>query len=174
MLKLINSKLKIKIDPKSDDEYKKIVSDLINNPVVKSMEQYMQHGNVSCLEHSIYVSYNSYLICKRLGLNYRAAARGGLLHDFFLYDWHTSKPQNGLHGFIHPFIALENANKYFELSDMEKDIIEKHMWPLTLKLPKYKESFIVSFVDKYYAFMESIKVNNREFIKSILSQLESI
>lgn len=168
-------RFKMKVDFDSDNEYKKIISDLINNPVVKSMEQYRQHGYVSCLEHCIYVSYNSYLICKRLGLNYHASARGALLHDFFLYDWHTSRPENGLHGFVHPFIALENANKYFELNDIEKDIIEKHMWPLTLKPPKYKESFIVSFVDKYCAFKESIKVikiRDREFFRNILSQVE--
>jgi uncharacterized protein len=53
------------------------------------------------------------------------------------------------------------------LNDIEKDIIEKHMWPLTLKLPKYKEAFIVSFVDKYCAFMESIRLNNREKLNSI-------
>jgi uncharacterized protein len=62
------------------------------------MEKFIQHSDVSCLEHCMSVSYNSYLICRRLGLNYQAAARGGLLHDLFLYDWHVSKPENGLHG----------------------------------------------------------------------------
>jgi len=30
------------------------------------------------------------------------------------------------------------------LNEIEEDIIRKHMWPLTLVPPKYKESFIVS------------------------------
>ena len=38
----------------------------------------------------------------------------------------------------------------------EKDIILKHMWPVTIKLPKYKESYIVSSVDKYCALAESL------------------
>lgn len=151
---MIKSKSCKKIDFYSDSEYIKCVKDLINSPVVQSMDKFIQHSNLSCFEHCISVSYHSYLICRWLGLNYQAAARGGLLHDFFLYDWHISKPQNGLHGFTHPFTALKNANKYFVLNNMEKDIIEKHMWPLTLKMPKYKEALIVCFVDKYCAFME--------------------
>ena len=40
---------------------------------------------------------------------------------------------------------------------MEKDIIAKHMWPLTLrKVPKYKESFLISFVDKYTSTSETV------------------
>ena len=31
------------------------------------------------------------------------------------------------------------------------------MWPLTIKLPKYKESYIITFVDKYCALQESLK-----------------
>ena len=36
----------------------------------------------------------------------------------------------------------------------EKEIIKKHMWPLTFSPPKYLESFIVTIVDKYCAFKE--------------------
>lgn len=76
---------------------------------------------------------------------------------FFLYDWHKNEVDyGGLHGFIHPNIALKNANKYFLLNEVEKDIIQKHMWPLTLKLPKYKEAYVVSFVDKYCAILETV------------------
>ena len=52
--------------------------------------------------------------------------------------------------------------------DKEKDIILKHMWPVTFKIPKYKESFIVSFVDKCFAVEESfIKVEECEKEKVI-------
>jgi uncharacterized protein len=176
MVKLIKSKMSIKINSQNDNEYIKFVADLINSPVVQSMENYIQHSDVSCFEHCINVSYYSYLICRRLGLDCQAVARGALLHDLFLYDWHITKPENGLHGFTHPYAALENANKHFDLNDMEKDIIQKHMWPLTLKLPKYKESFIVSCMDKYCAILEIIKVNNRENInriKEYVGQLEN-
>jgi len=179
-MKLIKLKLNLKTDSSSYVEYEKCISDLIQNETVRSMEKYIQHSNVTCLEHSIYVSYSSYLICKGLGLDYQSAARGGLLHDFFLYDWHITKPQNGLHGFTHPGTALKNADEKFSLNEIEKDIIEKHMWPLTLGLPQYKESFIVSFVDKYCSLMEigfgnscNFKSRNLNDIDNYLSSLQS-
>ena len=149
-------KIKLKQNPSTDKEYEECIRDLIQHEDVKSMKKYIQHGDVNCLEHSIDVSYKSYLICKRLGLDYKSAARGGLLHDFFLYDWHVTKSERGLHGFTHPYTALENANNRFILNKREKDIIVKHMWPLTIKLPKYKESFIVVVVDLYCSLKEII------------------
>lgn len=170
MINLIKLKLNLKVDFSSYEEYKKCISDLMQNEIVWSMGSFVQHSNITCLEHCIYVSYISYFVCRHLGLDYCSAARGGLLHDFFLYDWHITKTENGLHGFTHPYTALRNANKSFDLTDLEKDIIVKHMWPLTIKLPKYKESFIVSFVDKYCAFMEIIKLGNRAIIYKLIRE----
>lgn len=65
--------------------------------------------------------------------------------------------ENGLHAFTHPKTALENASKLFSLNEKECDIILKHMWPVTIKLPKYKESYIITLVDKYCALEESVK-----------------
>lgn len=71
-----------------DREYLDCVWDLLLNPAVRRMNQYVQHGSTTCLRHCLNVSYRSYCACRRLGLNYRSAARAGLLHDLFLYDWH--------------------------------------------------------------------------------------
>jgi uncharacterized protein len=135
------------------------------------MEEYIQHSDITCLSHSISVSYHSYKICRFLGLDYCAAARGAMLHDFFLYDWHIPHPENKLHGFTHPGIALKNSNKYFKLNDIEKDIISKHMWPLTIKPPKYKEALIVCIVDKFCALMEIFRFYNKEKLFAIKESL---
>lgn len=145
----------------NNNEYFEIIKDIAFSPVTLEMENYIQHGFTSCYEHSVYVSYYSYLIAKDLGLDYKSVARAGLLHDLFLYDWHIKdtkdKPLFQKHGFVHPQIAFENANKYFELNDIEKDCILKHMWPLTIKFPVYKEGYILTFVDKYSSIIETIK-----------------
>ena len=69
------------------------------------------------------------------------------------------------------FFAVEDDNfcfegyslKNFTLNDLEKDVIVKHMWPLTIKFPKYKESYIVTFVDKYCATVEFFKYLNKKY-----------
>ena len=45
--------------------------------------------------------------------------------------------------------------KIMELNKLQTDMILKHMWPLTLKLPRYRESYILTLVDKYCALSES-------------------
>ena len=141
-------------------EYYDCIRDLIQSDTVLSMDNYTQHGSTSTLDHCIRVSYRSYKIAKSLKMDYVSAARAGLLHDLFLYDWHLEPKGKKLfqkHGFTHPRKALENANNNFELNKKEKDIILKHMWPLTLRsVPRYKESFLVSLIDKYSSCGETL------------------
>ena len=142
----------------NDKEYMEIVKDIINNETVKKKKKYRQHYDINTFEHCLNVSYISYRICKKLKLDYKSMARGAMLHDLFLYDWRNSKKQlnlDGYHAFVHPKIALENASKLYNLNDKEKDIIVKHMWPVTSALPKYKETYIITLVDKYSALQES-------------------
>ncbi len=140
-------------------EYIHIVEDILNHDVFKQLHNFFHH-NSSIYEHAKVVSYVSYKICKILHLDYKSAARGGLLHDFFLYNWRDHDlpdlAKKKYHGMAHPKIALDNSMKHFELNEIEKDIIVKHMWPLTVVPPKYQESFVVSFADKY--------VSSKEFV----------
>lgn len=157
-----------KIDLNKHTEFYTTIQDLISNETVQKMKEYKQHYDTSTYEHCFYVAYISYKICKKLGLDYKAAARAGMLHDLFLYDWRNSRKRLNLerpHAFIHPKIALENASKLFNLSKKEKDIIVKHMWPVTWRLPRYPESFIVTFVDKYSALQESFIFYNSYLTK---------
>lgn len=140
-----------------EQEYRDIVADILEHEVFMQLRNYFHH-NSSIYEHAKIVSYVSYKICRYLNLDYRSAARGGLLHDFFLYDWRNhSEPElakEKFHGLEHPKIALNNSLKYFELNEVEKDIIIRHMWPLTPVPPRYQESFVVTFADKYVSSLE--------------------
>lgn len=139
----------------SDKQYMDIVKDIISNELVQQMKQYRQHYSVSCFDHCLYVSYNLYRLCKKYKLDYASAARAGLVHDLFLYDWRKRENgRKGFHAFTHPKTAYENARKILDLNDIEKDIILKHMWPVTLKFPKFKETFLMTYVDKYFACAE--------------------
>ncbi|HLQ40666.1 MAG TPA: HD domain-containing protein [Tetragenococcus sp.] len=138
-----------------DKEYVSYVEDLLKTDEVQKLSQFVQHMHSNRLEHSIDVSYQSYKLAKRMHGNARSCARAGLLHDMFYYDWHTTKFDEGSHAYMHPRIACENAGKITELSDMEKDIIIKHMFGATVAPPRYKESYIVTLVDKYCAIKEA-------------------
>ena len=104
------------------------------------------------------MSYLSYLFCKKHGLDARAAARGGLLHDLFLYDWHFYRRRKGerLHGFEHPKKALANASALFSLTWKEREIILRHMWPLTITPPRCREAYVIVAYDKYCSLMETL------------------
>lgn len=154
----------------AEQEYMNIVSDILEHNVFMELKNYFHH-NSSIYEHVKVVSYVSYRICKMLNLDYRSAARGGLLHDFFLYDWRNhDEPdlaKEKYHGMAHPKIALDNSMKHFALNDIEKDIIVKHMWPLTFIPPKYQESFVVTFADKYISSKEFIDEFRRKQVGKI-------
>lgn len=140
----------------SNDEFIQMIDDLLNNDTVKQMKNFRQHYETSCFDHCLIASYYCYLYGKKFNLDYVSCARAAMLHDLFLYDWRKKQDdRKGLHAFTHPKTAYENASKLFDLNEKEKDIILKHMWPVTIALPKYKESYLLTLVDKYCALNES-------------------
>jgi uncharacterized protein len=140
----------------SNDEFIQMIDDLLNNDTVKQMKNFRQHYETSCFDHCLIASYYCYLYGKKFNLDYVSCARAAMLHDLFLYDWRKKQDdRKGLHAFTHPKTAYKNASKLFALNEKEKDIILKHMWPVTIALPKYKESYLLTLVDKYCALNES-------------------
>lgn len=133
-------------------------NDILNSCNMQLEKSFMQHGDLSCYCHSLFVAYMSLRIVKALHLNAdeRSLIRGALLHDYFLYDWHLPSPNKKLHAFSHPRRAYENAILDFELNELERDIILKHMFPLTVKFPRYRESYVVLLADKYCAMYETM------------------
>lgn len=157
-----------------DKNYMDIILDLLGQEKVQEMKKYRQHYNITCFDHCLFVSYNTYLICKKHRWDYISAARAGMLHDLFLYDWRKRENgRKGLHAFTHGKTAYEQASTFLTLNEKEKDIIIKHMWPVTLAIPKYKETFIITLVDKYFAVAEAfIKIKeHNEKIKNIKEKI---
>ena len=120
---------------------------------------YKQHGDTSCLAHSIAVAYYSLVLAARLPFRFDPdrLAVGALLHDYFLYDWHDRAAAPRLHGFRHPGIAAANACRDFSLGAAEQDIIRRHMFPLTPIPPRYREGLIVCLIDKWCSLREVLE-----------------
>lgn len=160
MTKAIGSKVKLdELENKVAKEFIGCIDELLKCENVKELDNFSQHLNTSRLQHSINVAYYSYLICKHLKFDYRSAARAGLLHDLYLYNRHIQKHEQS-HTIYHPKEALKNAKEIAELNKIEEDAILKHMWPLCKGMPKYKETVVVTFADKYCATAEFIKQIN--------------
>lgn len=149
MLKAIGSKKNLK-----DELYYSYISDIVESTQLQNLKQYTHHVCTTRFQHSINVSYYNYKICHFFGLDEKAGARAGLLHDLYFYS--TNNKPSKLHLKNHPQIALKNASENFLLSPIEKDIISNHMFPITKERPKYKETYVIVFVDKYCALAEHI------------------
>lgn len=140
--------------------------DILASPEMKASKDCIQHGNISVYTHSVMVTKYSLLLAKKLGIrcNIHSLVRGALLHDFFMYDWHWAKmpdevKRKGLHGFTHPGTAAKNARKYFNVSRKVYDIINCHMFPLTLtRMPKSFEGWLVCLADKYCSTLETLRI----------------
>ena len=71
-------------------EYKKIVKHILRNKEFKKLYNIEHHG-ISRYEHLVKISYYSYKLAKKLKLDYKSVAIGGLLHDFYLDGNERSK-----------------------------------------------------------------------------------
>ena len=148
----------------ANNEFNEIINSYLNEDVLSLKE--IPHHNSNRFEHSLKVSYYSYKITKKMNLDYESTAIGGLLHDMYFDEVSkkdTVKEKIKLFTGGHPKDALVNASNSFDLNDIEKNIIVSHMWPLSKAIPKYKESFIVSMVDKCVSTKE---FGNRWHVKA--------
>lgn len=152
-----------------DEEFFIIISCILESEEFKKRKQYEHHINESVYEHSYKVAYLSYKIAKKLNLDYKSAAIGGLLHDFYEKPWlingklapKVSNKIKDKHGFAHAKNAANNAKAFYPdlIDEKIENIIKRHMFPLNITPPKYKEGWIIVFVDKYVSLtiFKSIK-----------------
>ena len=153
--------------------YYSIYSEFYDVNKYRELKSMIHHGS-NRLEHINRVAKMSFYLSKYLGLDYVSCTRGAMMHDFFTNDDLARKDvkyKKFLN--IHPNIALDNSAKYFDVNDIEKDIILTHMYPIVKGKPNYKESKIVCASDKIisiyeyfkYQFKTSIFLNSIIFIK---------
>ena len=133
-------------------EFEIIINDILINDKFKELDNELHHG-ISRAVHSLRVAKGTYLMTKKLHLNYQSATRAALMHDF--YTNKDLKNVNNVKALSqHPSKALENASKYYNVTSLEANIIEAHMFPFGHKLPKHAESWVVTFIDKIVALYE--------------------
>ena len=145
--------------------------DIILSPEAQVLKTFTQHGETTVFEHCLSVGKFSLLMAHflertlKISIDKDSLVRGALLHDYFLYDWHDKTvPGRRVHGFTHPTTARKNAERDFGLNDLERDIISKHMFPVTPFPPMHRESVIVNLADKWCALCETLKLDVSSYI----------
>ena len=95
---------------KKEKEFQLIINDILNNNNFSDLQYELHHG-ISRYHHCLRVAKGTYVITKKMHMDYERATRAALLHDFFtdedtaLYDVKEKFK-------IHPDIALKNASKF--------------------------------------------------------------
>jgi uncharacterized protein len=137
------------------DEYAK---DILTHDIFLETKKIYSHGSISIHDHSVAVAELAFSMAEDdLNIDKRCVVRAGLLHDFFLYEWHIPGIRYIFHGWRHPVIAAEKAREVFDISNKEYSCIKTHMWPWTLlSIPVCREGWIISLADKITAFKESM------------------
>lgn len=153
-------KQRITYDSKIGNDIKTLGKEIFDLAQMDMNKNYLMHRGVSTYEHCVSVAYVALMRARKSShpekIDERSLVRGALLHDFFLYDWHTHVSWHRLHGYRHPRFAYNNACFYLhsKLNRKERDIIIHHMFPLTIIPPLSKEAWIVTFADKTCADFE--------------------
>lgn len=136
-------------------EFCRLTGELLESEPVRMMGRWQHHGRITTLDHSLFVAYLSFRAARWLRLDERAAARGGLLHDLYLYDPRDKSAHPGNQCFDHPVFALRNAEALCgRLTEKERNIIISHMWPLARRRPRSPEAAVVNLADKLCATAE--------------------
>ncbi len=139
--------------------FNRLLQEVVKRTDLLQMDRFIQHGDTSTLWHSIAVAYYSLWFARRLRLDcrWKSLVSGALLHDYFLYDWHIPAPDHRFHGFTHPWAALRNAQRDWQLDAVQQNIIVRHMFPLTLVPPLCREGLLVCLVDKGCSLAETFR-----------------
>ena len=141
---------------RSKKEFDSLIDDIVNNKDFNKLNKELHHG-ITRYDHSMRVAKYTYVLGKLFKMkSTEDANRAALLHDFYVDKDLNEK--NGVKKLgIHPNVALSNSLKYYELNEMQQDIIKTHMFPCNCDVPKYKESWLVSGVDKVIGTYEMLR-----------------
>lgn len=152
-----------------EEKIYKYGADILVSEGMQKEKTFVQHGSITCYDHSLRVAEKSLELAEKCSayIDERSLVRGALLHDYFLYDWHEKDGGHRLHGFFHAERALHNARRDFNLNFIERDIIRKHMFPLNITPPKFRESWIVTWADKLCAAEETTRVLRLAVTKTV-------
>ena len=141
---------------KQKEDFNSLVQDIVDNKRFNKLNKELHHG-ITRYQHSMRVAKWTYRICNLLNMKHKdEVTRAALLHDFYINEDLVSDNGASKLG-EHPNVALKNSKKHFEITEIQADIIKTHMFPCNFDIPKYKESWLVSGIDKAVSTYEMLR-----------------
>ncbi len=141
-----------------DPEFQHLIHAIVHSDEYQHLKRQRHHLVTSVYDHSLKVAYLLYRHHKRYRLktDLYELVRGALLHDYYLYD--RQKKTHKRHLTRHPKKALQNAViAYPNLTRTERDMIGRHMFPVTLRPPRTAGGWLICFYDKVAAVHDLVK-----------------
>lgn len=174
-------------------EFYNIIEPFVSHQEFVKRKDFSHHINESVYEHTLRVSFDCFKIGKKLKLDYKSLTIAALLHDFYEKPWQydkEKKPILQMHAFTHAHNAVLNAKKHFgsKITPKIANIMETHMFPVNKKIPRSKEAWILTLVDKadsmdfimhpimlFHIFRkEEIDQKKKMSVKKMLNKLKKI
>lgn len=137
--------------------FEQCLAQMIANPEIQRLKEIPQHEGGNTFDHCVDVARMSFDLAEKFHVKIEpeALVHGAMLHDYYLYDTRTMPYSDYRHALLHPKLALEKAKKLYALSDLEKNIILSHMWPIPgSPLPRSREAWLITLADKICATQE--------------------
>lgn len=147
----------MKMKKRDYKEFRELAGPILEDPRYQRLKEYIQHGKVTTYEHCLAVAWRAFCLNRRLhlGADESDLVTACLLHDYYLYDWHTRGDH--LHGFHHPAIAAECAKNDFQVKEKVEDAIRTHMWPLNIStVPDNRIAWLLAVSDKICSANETL------------------
>ncbi len=145
------------------EEFMELAGPIIESSEYQQLKNYIQHGAVTTYDHCIDVAWKAFCMNRALhvGADEADLVIACLLHDYYLYDWHTKGDR--LHGLHHPSIAAECAKRDYQVKEKVEDAIKAHMWPLTItSIPRSRIAWLLTMADKICSATETVFKRNGE------------
>lgn len=142
---------------------------LVSEPFMRVMGQ--KHHIFSTVGyHSIHVAYIMLMFSRIIRMDEREIIRASLWHDTGIYDRDSFEHDMCME---HPNRSLSIAETEDILSDIQRDMIKNHMWPMSRHMPKTKEGFLITIADKWCAITEFFHLKSKK-VEEILEKLHKL
>ena len=147
---------------KNNQEFEDIINSYITREEFKDLKNYKHHG-ISRYEHLLRTAYYTYKVSKFFKLDYQEITLAALFHDYYHDEVKDLPFRKRL--IKHPEYAIKNASKLVKLTPKQENIIRTHMFPITIKPPKYKEGWLVDIVDDIASLTDVFLLMGRKIKK---------